>query len=70
MKTCIACKHFSIDPGYAYSTYTQKSTSIQCDKRHFSYESVSNVQEVSLSKATDCPDYALSDLAKSKGWTE
>ena len=69
MKTCIACKYFRIDEGYAYSTYTQQSASINCDKSHFSYEGLESVQEISMSKAIDCPDYTLSDLAKSKGWT-
>jgi hypothetical protein len=70
MKTCIACKYFRIDPSYRYSTYTAGSASVNCDKHHFAGESLEDVQEVSLSKANTCPDYELSDLAKSKGWTE
>lgn len=73
MKTCIACKHFYIEPGTWYSAQTGGDpASANCEKRHFydaSAESGTMI-EIALSKAQECQDYELSDLARSKGWTE
>ena len=66
MKTCIACRHFEMDEGQPdYSSMTPGwPPYISCSKRH---EIDFNALSL-LTKATDCPDYGLSELAKSKGW--
>ena len=71
MKICLCCNHFHLDEGWGGSDVTGPSpASITCRKGHFGYESVDSVVEVCLSKAVNCPDFELSDLAKQKGFTD
>ena len=69
-RTCIACKHFHLSPSYRYSSMTYGDGYITCLVRKFSYESVEETVEFSMSKAVDCDKYELSELAKAKGWIE
>lgn len=72
MRVCIACKHFSVDPGWAGTDVTAgHDASLRCEKGHFSYVEMSEDDMVSnLGRAETCPDYELSALAQSKGWKD
>ena len=69
-RTCIACSHFRLNPGYRYSSVTYDGGDISCGAMKFSYEPVEYTVEFSMSKAVDCDKYELSELAKAKGWIE
>lgn len=71
MKNCIACPHFIFDSGWGGSDVTPGDPPrIGCEKNHWlmgMYEGPDTVL-ISTSFAEKCPDYSVSDLAKSKGW--
>ena len=76
MKACIACSHFHFDNGSpGYSTMTPgDDASMHCTRGHF-VRGTADVDhgllthEAMLSKGATCPDFNLSELAASKGWT-
>lgn len=72
MKACIACKYFSITDGWLGTVITCGfDPAMSCAKKHFTDSEVgANLPKVTLLAAEKCNDFEVSDLAKSKGWTE
>jgi len=70
MKNCIACVHFSVDEGWGGTDITPGTPpSFQCAKGHWRQSDIDTEQLFeNSSRAADCPDYEVSELAKQKGW--
>ena len=76
MKNCIACKHFRFDSGWVGTEVTPGEAAVaECLKGHWEgpwgpmgmYENQDDLL-AKTHRAETCPDYEVSDLAKSKGW--
>ncbi len=74
MKNCIACKHFYFNAGWAGTEHTPGNwPEADCEKGHWKLGlRMYDDGDALLAKtylAETCPDFELSDLAKSKGWS-
>lgn len=69
MKACIACKHLRVEIGFGGSDVTPATNNyFTCLKGRFGYSGPEDFVEDALSHGLDCPDFELSELARSKGW--